>query len=60
MGSNFSSTNVHSSEALFDQNNQEQVYAYEMIAKTHNSFFLTGRAGTGKTSFLKYIQKNIR
>lgn len=60
MGSTFSEIAALNSEALFDKDNQEQVYAYEMISKTQNSFFLTGRAGTGKTSFLKYVQKNIR
>lgn len=45
--------------ALFDENNSEQVCAYNMIEKTNQSFFLTGRAGTGKTSFLKYIQESM-
>ena len=31
-----------------------------MIAKTNNSFFLTGRAGTGKTTFIKNIQEKIQ
>ena len=35
--------------------NPEQYNAYQMIANTHNSFFLTGKAGTGKTSFLNEI-----
>ena len=39
--------------------NPEQYNAYQMIANTHNSFFLTGKAGTGKTTFLKQIQKEI-
>ena len=30
--------------------------AYELVTKTNNSFFLTGRAGTGKTTFLKRVQ----
>lgn len=38
--------------------NPEQYNAYQMIANTHNSFFLTGKAGTGKTTFLKQIQKD--
>ena len=31
--------------------------AYEMVMKTRRSFFLTGRAGTGKTTFLRAIQE---
>lgn len=31
--------------------------AYELIAHTNSSFFLTGRAGTGKTTFLHNVQK---
>lgn len=31
-----------------DKENKQQVLAYELIAKTNSSFFLTGRAGTGK------------
>lgn len=43
-----------------DQQNKEQQYAYELIAKTNSSFFLTGRAGTGKTTFLQNIQKMVK
>ena len=39
--------------------NPEQYNAYQMIANTHNSFFLTGKAGTGKTTFLKQVQKEV-
>ena len=39
--------------------NPEQYNAYQMIANTRNSFFLTGKAGTGKTTFLKQIQREI-
>lgn len=42
-----------------DQNNKEQLMAYELITNTNTSFFLTGKAGTGKTTFLKYIMKNV-
>ena len=31
-----------------------------MIERTNNSFFLSGRAGTGKTTFLKNVQKSIK
>lgn len=47
-------------QTSFDSNNIEQSQAFDMIAKTNNSFFLTGRAGTGKTTFLKTIQEKIQ
>jgi len=46
-------------EAKFDSTNNEQRAAYRMIERTNNSFFLAGRAGTGKTTFLKNIQESI-
>lgn len=42
-----------------DTQNQLQVLAYELIANTNSSFFLTGRAGTGKTTFLRNVQKMV-
>ncbi len=42
-----------------DTQNQQQVLAYELIANTNSSFFLTGRAGTGKTTFLRNVQKLV-
>ena len=42
-----------------DTQNQQQVLAYELIANTNSSFFLTGRAGTGKTTFLRKVQKMV-
>ena len=42
-----------------DQTNMEQAKAFELVSKTNSSFFLTGRAGTGKTTFLQYIQKKV-
>lgn len=56
MGSKFSETTTCNNAAIFDQDNQEQLYAFDMIAKTNTSFFLTGRAGTGKTTFLQNVQ----
>lgn len=44
---------------IFDTTNQEMQNAYDLIAKTNKSFFLTGRAGTGKTTFLKSIRQNV-
>lgn len=40
-----------------DQTNIRQKQALDMIKNTNQSFFLTGRAGTGKTTFLKTVQK---
>ena len=42
-----------------DTENKQQVMAYELIANTNSSFFLTGRAGTGKTTFLRNVQKMV-
>ena len=47
-------------QTSFDSSNIEQSHAFDMIAKTNNSFFLTGRAGTGKTTFIKNIQEKIQ
>ena len=40
-------------------NNMQQEKAYELIAHTNTSFFLTGKAGTGKTTFLKKVQEEV-
>ena len=45
--------------AIIDTENKEQVQALELIAHTNSSFFLTGRAGTGKTTFLQNVQKQV-
>ena len=42
-----------------DKDNKQQVMAYELIANTNSSFFLTGRAGTGKTTFLRKVQQMV-
>lgn len=46
-------------EAKFDSTNNEQRAAYRMIERTNNSFFLAGRAGTGKTTFLRRVQEEV-
>lgn len=43
----------------YDVNNKQQEMAYQLIKDTNVSFFLTGKAGTGKTTFLKKIQEEI-
>ena len=46
-------------ENTIDRENKQQVMAYELIANTNSSFFLTGRAGTGKTTFLRKVQQMV-
>lgn len=41
-----------------DETNIRQKQAYDLVANTNQSFFLTGRAGTGKTTFLKNVQEH--
>jgi len=43
-----------------DLNNPEFQDAWDVLQHTHRSVFLTGKAGTGKSTFLKYIQANTR
>ena len=40
-----------------DDNNIEFKNAVELVKYTDKMFYLTGKAGTGKTTFLKYIKK---
>lgn len=42
-----------------DRNNAEQQLAYELIANTNKCLFITGKAGTGKTTFIQRIQDEI-
>lgn len=42
-----------------DNNNLEFQTALELIQETNQSFFLTGKAGTGKSTFLKYIVETV-
>lgn len=46
-------------QTQIDKENKQQVLTYELIANTNSSFFLTGRAGTGKTTFLRKVQKMV-
>lgn len=43
-----------------DNDNYEQQLAYELVAKTSRCLFITGKAGTGKTTFVRRIQKEIQ
>ena len=40
-----------------EERNREAELAWEFITKTGTSLFLTGKAGTGKTTFLKRLKK---
>ncbi len=46
-----------SQQIQIDTQNRQQMLAYELIVHTNSSFFLTGRAGTGKTTFLRNVQQ---
>ena len=35
-----------------DTENVEQQKAFDLVANTNTSFFITGKAGTGKTTFI--------
>lgn len=43
-----------------DNDNYEQQLAYDLIANTNRCLFITGKAGTGKTTFIHRIQKEIQ
>lgn len=42
------------------QLNKEQLSVFNLIEKTNDNYFITGRAGTGKTMVLKYFRKNTK
>ena len=39
--------------------NKEQQKAFELVKNTNSTLFITGKAGTGKTTFVKRIQEEI-
>lgn len=41
-----------------DQSNKEFFHAVEFVQNTNKSLYLTGKAGAGKTTFLKHIQES--
>lgn len=43
-----------------DGSNIEFQRAFRLVTQTNRNVFLTGRAGTGKTTFLKYLRDNSR
>ena len=42
-----------------DKTNVEQQKAFDLVANTNTCLFITGKAGTGKTTFIKRIQEEI-
>ncbi len=42
-----------------DLDNPEFQQAYQLLKNTNANIFLTGKAGTGKSTFLRYICKNL-
>ena len=50
---------LNNSNLPYDPKNEQQKLAYDLIAKTNVSFFLTGRAGTGKTTFLRKVRETV-
>ena len=50
---------MENTQFKIDHENAEQQKAFELVAYTNTSFFITGKAGTGKTTFIKGIQKTI-
>ncbi|MDE7393399.1 MAG: AAA family ATPase, partial [Muribaculaceae bacterium] len=49
-----------SKSANIDLDNPEFQNVWKLIKYTRNSIFMTGRAGAGKSTFLKYITENTR
>ena len=46
-------------EFKIDEENIEQQKAFNLVANTNTSLYITGKAGTGKTTFIKNIQKEV-
>lgn len=42
-----------------DIDNREQQLAYDIVANTAKCLFITGKAGTGKTTFIRRIQEEL-
>ena len=50
---------MKSLEIQIDRNNVEQQMAFDIVANTNTCLFITGKAGTGKTTFVKRIQEAL-
>lgn len=51
---------MENTEFKFDKANREQQMAFNLVAKTNACLFINGKAGTGKTTFIKWIQSEIK
>jgi tetratricopeptide (TPR) repeat protein len=47
-------------ENTIDTSSEEFQKALRLVQYTHNSLFLTGKAGTGKSTFLKYVCGHVK
>ena len=56
----FAEINPSTLELQLDTNNTEFQNALQLINHTRQSVFLTGKAGTGKSTFLKYICRQTK
>lgn len=44
---------------LLDKDNKDFFHALELVRTTRRNLFVTGKAGTGKTTFLKYVKSHV-
>lgn len=51
---------VHNADFKLDTDNQEFQHALQIIQFTRRSLFLTGKAGTGKSTFLRHIASQTK
>lgn len=51
---------AHHETQLLDQDNREWQQALQIVQYTRRSLFLTGKAGTGKSTFLRHIAQNTK
>lgn len=45
---------------ILDENNPAFIDAFDIVNNSNESLFLTGKAGTGKTTFLKYLVSQLK
>ena len=52
--------NENGKELILDRDNDRFFKAFELVKNGVENIFITGKAGTGKTTFLKYVKNNIK
>lgn len=52
--------NDNGKELILDKENDRFFKAFELVKNGTENIFITGKAGTGKTTFLKYVKNNIK